>query len=148
MTSLGFTGTRKGMTPEQQASVRAIVGGFSTVHHGDCIGADEEMHDIAIAFGQSVVVHPPADPKLRAWCRGDVVLPEKPYHDRNRDIVNAARYLLATPDSMKETTKGGTWYTVRYARQEGKDILIVWPDGTWTSEGPGWKVEPTEGAAG
>jgi predicted Rossmann fold nucleotide-binding protein DprA/Smf involved in DNA uptake len=50
--------------------------------------------------------------------------------DRNRDIVDAAAVLIAAPKEMTETLRSGTWATVRYARKQGKQVWIVWPDGT------------------
>ena len=43
--------------------------------------------------------------------------------------------LLAAPAEMTEQASGGTWYTVRYARQQGKPVVIAWPDGsvTWAN---------------
>lgn len=128
---LGFTGSRHGMTPEQVATVDEMTAlAFGEVHHGDCVGADLAMDYIARVNGQRRIIHPPSDPRLRAWCDGDVVLPEKPYHDRNRDIVDACTMLIATPAEASEQPKGGTWYTVRYAREQGKPVMVVWPDGT------------------
>lgn len=133
----GFTGTRHGMTEEQLQAVIGLAFGFSEIHHGDCVGADFDMHRIARAGGRRIVAHPPSDPRLRAWSYANEVLPVKPYLDRNRDIVDASSFLIATPAEMTEQTKGGTWYTVRYARSQGKHIVIVWPDGAITHE-----VEP------
>jgi hypothetical protein len=48
MTSIGFTGTRQGMTAEQKSALRNLLdGGAGDFHHGDCIGADSEAHGIA-----------------------------------------------------------------------------------------------------
>lgn len=37
-------------------------------------------------------------------------------------------------DKMEEEQKTGTWYTIRYARKQNKQIVIFWPDGTITNE--------------
>lgn len=131
---LGFTGTRRGMTDAQKARVAEKSAPFAEVHHGDCVGADADMHAIARAAGQRVVVHPPTDPKLQACLTGDVTAPAKPYLDRNRDIVDEADVLIATPAESGPST-GGTWFTIRYAFKLGRPVLIVWPDGTATSVG-------------
>ena len=48
MNSIGFTGTRQGMTAEQKSALRNLLdGGAGDFHHGDCIGADSEAHGIA-----------------------------------------------------------------------------------------------------
>jgi hypothetical protein len=134
---VGFTGTRKGMTDAQKATVAELMdlmvyearcaGIEFEVHHGDCVGADGDFHDIC--HGQvPVVIHPPKDPKLRAWCDGDV-LPEKPYLERNRDIVDVCDVLIATPAEDTPQHSGGTWYTILYARRIKKRNVVVWPDG-------------------
>lgn len=131
MEILGFTGTREGMTSEQIGTVDNITAfEFDEVHHGDCIGADHDMHRIARANGQRLIGHPPEDPSLRAFCNFDDLLDPKPYLERDRDIVDMCDVLIATPKESVEVQKGGTWYTVRYARSKGKKIIIVWPDGS------------------
>jgi hypothetical protein len=129
---VGFTGTRHGMTDAQKATVyRLLRERESTwVHHGDCIGADDQFHDLAKTAGHKVMLHPPEKRDLRAFRLGDDVAFEKPYLDRNRDIVNASAVLIAAPAEDEEQPKGGTWYTIRYARQRGCKVIIVWPDGS------------------
>ena len=127
---LGFTGTRYGMTPAQMAKVDDIVSFEVTeVHHGDCVGADHDIHRIAKTSGIPTVVHPPSDQRLRAFTDGDTVLDPKEYLARNRDIVDSTDMLLATPMETSPQPKGGTWYTIRYARSQGKRVVIVWPSG-------------------
>lgn len=129
--ALGFTGTRHGMTPEQIKAVDFItMFDFDEVHHGDCVGADTDMHRIARANGQRVVGHPPSDPKLRAFNECDELRPEKPYLDRNHDIVDEADAVIATPGETTEVLRSGTWSTIRYAKEQKKPLAIVWPDGT------------------
>ena len=133
---LGFTGTREGMTLAQIVTVDMLtMTNFHTVHHGDCLGADADMHLIARSNQQWIIGHPPSDPKLRAYCEFDEMLPEKAYLTRNRDIVNSCSVLLACPKESEEQPKGGTWYTVGYARTKKKPIIIVWPDGEFKKEG-------------
>jgi hypothetical protein len=48
---IGFTGTRHGMTPAQRHAVSQLIaelaaGAAFTAHHGDCVGADAEFHDL------------------------------------------------------------------------------------------------------
>lgn len=126
---VGFTGTRHGMTAAQKATVWELLryDEVTEVHHGDCVGADGDFHDIC--HGKwPVIIHPPLDPKLRAWCDGDR-LPEKHYLERNRDIVAACDWLIATPKEARDTG-GGTWYTIKRAIDTGRLVTIVWPDGT------------------
>lgn len=138
--SVGFTGTREGMTREQWETVYGILGGLDVweVHHGDCVGADSDLQDVATHHELRVVIHPPADDRLRAFRQGDESYPPKDYLARNRDIVDDTDLLVATPKEDKEQDGGGTWYTVRYARKQDKPVIVVWPDGTY---------ERTEGEA-
>lgn len=131
-TSVGFTGTVKGMTPAQEQSVRGLFVqmGWKVLHHGDCVGADAQAHDIARSLGMTVHLHPPDDPKARAFKQADRSAPEKPYLDRNDDIVKGGQVLVATPRGTKEVLRSGTWSTIRRARKAGRDVFIVWPDGS------------------
>lgn len=137
MTVLGFTGTRDGMTPAQKQSahfaVSVILGDLDLVRHGDCLGADVDFDVIARCLAVPVLVHPPTDSKLRAFCGKEREnLEPKPYLERNRDIVDLSDLLLATPKEDAEPPVrrgGGTWATVRYARRRGTPVLIIWPDG-------------------
>ena len=129
---VGFTGTSLGMAPPQREALAALLLelGASEVHHGDGVGADAELHAIARGLGLVVVLHPPTDPKKRAFCRAERVEPERPYLDRNRDIVDASTLLIAAPgEQAGERLRSGTWATVRYAQKRGRRILVVRPDG-------------------
>ena len=147
---IGFTGTRKGMTPEQYQTVGKIVDGqieyiknpYSPkgtlyvslkyriqCHHGDCVGADENFHAIVRSYGLEVVGHPSTH-KLRAHCKFDEERPRKAPLDRNLDIVAESDVMIACPAEYTERITGGTWRTVRMTRQACKPLAIVWPDGT------------------
>ena len=133
MIQVGFTGTRHGMTDAQKVTLRSLLTKFGGVefHHGDCIGADSEAHDIAMECGYCPIIHPPTNPALRAWRKvpSHLMRPERPYMTRNRDIVDAAQVIIATPAEMLERN-GGTWSTVRYARRVGKPLHVILPDGS------------------
>lgn len=133
---VGFTGTRNGMTKPQREVVEALLGNpaVTEVHHGDCVGADSEFHEIAWRLGTFIVVHPPEKEALRAGCKGNEILPAKEYLARNWDIVEACDLLIAAPQSPGEKNRGGTWWTIRAARKAGKPIHIVDADGTIVSE--------------
>lgn len=126
---IGFTGTRKGLTPVQQDWLRGSTLFGGEFHHGACVGADEMMHFYAREAGCDIIVHPPLKPDLRmpydpyaTW------LPAKEYLERDRDIVAAAKLLIACPDGP-ERDKSGTWYTVRYAVKAGVPVSICYPNG-------------------
>ena len=94
---IGFTGTKIGMTPEQKQVLKRVFYAAAQqhseleLHHGDCVGADSEAHDIyQKQANENIVIHPPLDDKARAWCLTSLEnlrLP-KPYLARNHDIVD------------------------------------------------------------
>lgn len=127
---VGFTGTRRGLTEQQRAAVQDCLSRFQWLHHGDCLGADWEAHNIATALGLQVHVHPPRDPVQRAFCSANAWSKPKDYIERNHDIVDATRELIATPAEMQEQLRSGTWATIRYARKQGRLVTIIYPDGS------------------
>lgn len=129
----GFTGTRHGMTEPQKSAMRQFLrGGLGELHHGDCIGADSQAHDIADECGYAIIIHPPKDYKLRAWRKVllHMMRPENSHFARNRCIVDETVALIATPFDAEEQPKGGTWYTIRYARKRNKTVVLILSDGT------------------
>lgn len=134
--NVGFTGTQVGMTLEQAAQIAARIEaavevGYTSFHHGDCIGADAQAHAIAIRFKLPVHIHPPEDGRKRAFCKGAAVEhAPRPYLQRNHDIVDSVDILLATPRDSKEVLRSGTWATIRYARKRGIIVVVVFPNGS------------------
>lgn len=131
--SIGFTGTRNGLTEAQSRSLRELLGHFiqngaKTFHHGDCIGADAEAHHIALELGYWIIIHPPIKNSLRAYCKGHEFRKERTHFARNRCIVGESHILIATPATSFETS-GGTWYTINYAKKMGVLIKLIPPDG-------------------
>jgi hypothetical protein len=122
---IGFTGTQQGMTEKQKHEIAKLIKQASEFHHGDCIGADSEAHQLAIEYGIFTVIHPPDNPSKRAWCVGDQVLPAKPYLDRNHDIVDQTEVLIAAPFEDEDKLRSGTWATIRYAKRQGVPIRMV-----------------------
>ena len=123
---LGFTGSRQGLTPAQQAVIIAILTDLAptTLHHGDCTGADAAVHAIAVNLGIAVVIHPPTNSRLRAYCAAPDVLPPQPYLVRNAAIVAATAALLAAPNGPRRP-RSGTWFTVGKALAQGKRVIVV-----------------------
>ena len=134
---VGFTGTQTGMTDAQWIAVRALLSQLRTteVHHGDCVGADAEFHEIARAYGLRIVIHPPSTAEKRAFCFGNEVRQPAPYLLRDADIVEETDCLIGVPASFKEVVRSGTWFTIRRARRAGKKVYIVYPDGKVVEEG-------------
>jgi hypothetical protein len=131
---IGFTGSSKDPLSDSQKELlteklNTILQGshlLYEVHHGDCVGADKNMHDIAIKSGCSIVIHPPNISTKRAFCTGEQVkiLAVKPYLVRNKNIVSNVDILLACPETMIEELRSGTWATIRYARKKKIKIYI------------------------
>ncbi|MCH6575891.1 MAG: hypothetical protein IH795_11965 [Bacteroidetes bacterium] len=151
----GFTGTRAGMTEKQNRACVSIFENFhgKEIHHGDCVGSDYEIHQAFIYRPIDIVVHPPIVDKFRANCSGRIITMSKTdsgtgeqntasksvtwrtaksYFARNRDIVEETDAMIAAP--LTEEEKGGTWYTINYARQLKRHIFIVLPNGTFVEE--------------
>jgi hypothetical protein len=140
--SFGFSGTRKGMTDEQLDWLRQFIVERrpSEVHHGACVGADEQLHHMVLelrfrVIGRVViVVHPPINEEFMMSKEhfvhpGVRVLPAKGYHPRNHDIVDATPLLAATPEGPEEEfPRSGTWSTIRYAAGRSP-VLICDPNG-------------------
>ena len=86
--SLGFTGTRRGMTDAQKERITALLLLFHPrqAHHGDCIGADKQFHELVqqVLPATEIIVHPPDNERLRAYCVGEDTWPAKSYLVRDR----------------------------------------------------------------
>ena len=130
----GFTGTREGMNESQKEKVRQMIkkdiddGYLLEVYHGDCVGADKDFHEICRSVSIlciRIVIFPPTDNKLRAYCQGNELKPAKPYLDRNRDIVDGCDVLIGCPKSSEYEARSGTWYTIKYAEKHGKKVELV-----------------------
>lgn len=129
------------MTREQLATLRIVLRKHPGwwLSHGDCVGADEQFHRAARLLGfddDSIWVHPPEDDRLRANCGappGRIFRP-RPYEVRNMEIVDLCARLVAAPAEAREQPRGGTWFTVRYARSIGRPIKIILPSGKVRNE--------------
>ena len=136
---VGFTGTKRGMTDSQKIEFKKWIRDQQPrlFHHGDCVGADAEAHDIVWdmiheeGLNCSIVIHPPIDEKFRAF-KGEnqgfiTILPPTSYLSRNKAIVRAASILAATPRRIQEQLRSGTWATIRYARAKPIPVQIFEP---------------------
>jgi len=135
---VGFTGTQQGMTDAQHERLMHILedldelgkNGIIEFHHGDCVGADAEAHDIALHLGIAIIRHPPDKDDKRAFCKDSSGDKEPaPYLVRNRDIVNVTQILFATPKTVAEVLRSGTWFTIRYAKSRKKPVWVIRPNG-------------------
>ena len=130
---LGFTGTKEGMNNKQKKEFTDYLFShpeINELHHGDCVGADADAHNIAISLGIRVIIHPPTDSKHRAGCPGHEIRKEKTYLVRNHDIVDETDALFAAPYTDQEIVRSGTWATVRYGKKrQFYPITISYPQG-------------------
>lgn len=126
-----MTGNRNGITKEAEIELKSFLksNNVSEAHHGDCVGADKNFHDVCKSHGIKIIIHPPNNNYQRSFCKSDVIKCVKPYLVRNKDIVNDTDILIAFPSTKEEIIRSGTWSTIRYAKKENKKILIVFSDG-------------------
>lgn len=95
---LGMSRNRIGLTPEAKniliEFLKENCNNIGEVHHGDCVGADKDFHDICNENNLNIIIHPPTDNKLRAFCQGNKLLLPKKYLIRNKDIVNSSDFCI------------------------------------------------------
>ena len=130
--TVGITGTREGTTRRQLEILKMNLEilweqGYKRLAHGDCVGVDCSAHNIASKLGYFIQVHPPVNSSNRAFCSGDLILEEKDYLTRNKDIVDCCDLLLVVPKEDQEVLRSGTWSTKRYATRKSKVINIIKP---------------------
>lgn len=128
---VGFTGTQRGMTEAQWATLWHLLvarapGDF---HEGDCIGSDAQAAHGARLAGFRIIGHPPGNPTKRAHFSADEWRKPLPYLVRNHNIVDASEEMLATPSEFEEQLRSGAWTTIRYARKVGRRVAVILPDG-------------------
>jgi hypothetical protein len=126
---IGFTGTQIGMSLHQKEQF--VLGMLdlnpTEFHHGDCIGADAEAHDIVREFFPDVkiVAHPPEFSGKRAFKKCDEYRMPLPYLVRNHIIVDETDFLFGSPKDDIEELRSGTWATIRYSRKLNKQQRIL-----------------------
>lgn len=130
---VGFTGTRAVITPIQAYTLGMVFSALNPkeAHHGDCKGADQVFHQTCMFTKTLVVTHPCNIQEQRGFCEGATTeLPIKDPLERNRDIVDQVEIMLATPHTLQEELRSGTWATIRYARRVHKPLAIIYPNGS------------------
>ena len=148
---VGFSGTRRGMTGDQSAALMRFLNRIKDfngkedhwLNHGDCVGADEQAHEIAKALGYKVRLHPPENFRSRAYCEmPDEICPPAIYSVRNGNIVRTSKLVIAAPSGKSEQFRGsGTWQVIRIcqkARRPYQPYVIIYPDGE-TEGAHGWQ---------
>jgi hypothetical protein len=132
MVNIGFTGTRYGLNTMQINKIKDLLCNaikdcnYVEVHHGDCKGADSDFHNICESIGNiHIVVHPPDNDIMRAFCNSKEIKDKKPYLERNKNIVDISDILIACPIDNNEILRSGTWSTIRYAKKNNVHTIII-----------------------
>ena len=142
---IGFVGTSEGMTPQQICQVQklfeeALVGVQHDpwkieLHHGGSLGAEVEIHHLALAAGMRVVIHPSTSmTDLGHFSDFHKKLPMKKSAERDLDIVMSCDYLIACPKEFYNVKKSNTWMTIRRAKWNFINHHIIYPSGTIETE--------------
>lgn len=136
MKTIGFTGTRNGMTDQQKETVRQLLNdalimlGPFTGLHGDCVGADADFDALCTEYGIQTACRPCTIDSMRAHTGAIQIAPPKPPMQRNRDIVADADVMIACPPNYERIKTGsGTWATIGFSQRAGKQLHVVFPDG-------------------
>ncbi len=127
ITDVGISGTRHGATSVQLAKITLLLGilkeqGAMNFRHGDCVGVDVEVADIAREFGYRIFVHPGPN---GVGSKADYEYCSMPFLDRNKMIVDMSDVMLIVPYTNKEILRSGTWATYRYAKKMCVPIKMV-----------------------
>lgn len=129
---LGITGSRVGITAAQEAVFKQLWRTLepSELHHGDCIGADEAVHNLSFvqAMG-NIILHPCTIEKYRAYCASHQVFPLLPPLDRNKVIVDTSDIMIAFPNENTPVLRSGTWATIRECYKSETPVYIIFPNG-------------------
>lgn len=132
---IGFTGNRHGLTLEQKEQIKLILDTYTNiiVSHGDCVGSDTDFHKLCVDHRTNnpnktiiIQIFPPNNSTLRAYNQADILADEKPYLERNKDIIKNSSILIACPiDKNNEELRSGTWSTIRQARKNNLFIHLL-----------------------
>lgn len=136
---IGITGTRNGGTIQQLSRARLILAAEweagATLHHGRCVGSDQEVHHIARELEYVIEQHPPQNRAMESLdCEvlpGEILHARLPYMDRNRAIVDAVSQLIVIPEHPEHdprSARSGSWATYRYALRQGIAVHPLCPD--------------------
>ena len=134
---VGFTGTQFGpQSPEQSYTVIELLSEFytegSVLHHGKCIGWDDQAARFARVLGYRLAGHPPIMTSKVCSVVSDFEYPPLNYIERDHRIVDDTQLLIAAPHTMHEILRSGTWATIRFAVRRRKPGFVVWPNGELT----------------
>jgi hypothetical protein len=125
----------------------ALLRTYPAVHGVTCLaeGSDrlfvDAIRDCAGTY-EVVLPQPPGtsrrvDRTLRGFLRRAVRVrkvrvpgaPEKAYAAASREMLDRSEILIAVWDGVESGGPGGTADTVARARAEGKEVVVIWPEG-------------------
>ena len=134
--NIGITGTREGMNSIQKLvflhELKQLTATeyFLEFRHGQCKGVDVETAQLVKDTSKlKIVSHPPINKKDIGICQNDILLKEKGYLERNRDIVDNSEIMFVIPNTEEHQTYGGTWYTFDYIIKKRKKFILILPSG-------------------
>jgi len=116
---VAIVGSRERNKPEDQKAVEDLVDwlqNYDVVVSGGCRGVDSWAISRAIRRGLVTEIHFPDIKKGMPY--GDMV---NKYYERNRKVVDNCDIVFAFPI---DENKGGTGYTIKYAREKGKQVIL------------------------
>jgi hypothetical protein len=135
---VGYTGTSSELTDAADAALAGYLLGLKSSgidvvgHHGDCVGGDARFDFLCRVLRFRVVVHPPSDPKKRAWCHGldHEIREPKDYRARNEDIVEECEELVGNLSRPGfDFYRSGEWMTLNIARRLGRPRVMIDSEG-------------------
>lgn len=131
--SVGVTSTRKGLNEVQRLWVTFFLKEHqvNVLHHGDCVGGDDELAKMFHQKGTYVIAHPAHTiNKYKAKCQiNDLILSPDDTLARNQTIVRHSELVLGFPYTIEEEVRSGTWFTIRHAKKLKVPVLVIKPNG-------------------
>lgn len=133
---VGVSGTQKGITLYQNVRVMEFLEewDWTELHHGNCVGADEEIAMIAMCVRmpneenkEEIVAHPTIHKQQSKRHYFDRSMPNFPPLVRNHNIVDVTQRMIICPGGI-HTLRSGTWATFRYAVRKHKIIHLIPPE--------------------
>lgn len=129
---MGVTSSCLGLTKLQEQWIANFLNENTAyvLHHGDCVGGDDEVAHLFAEYGTYIIAHPGNSMTHRAYSTAnDLILPSMDNLRRNRVIVTHSEFMLALPGTAFEIMRSGTWHTIRYAKNQKVPLVVIKPNG-------------------
>ena len=147
--SVGLVGVRRGLTHAQFQTLsrmivnqkgRGALAGIEVAHRSNdgWSGADFSRITRWMSSAPRIVVHesdrPTEEPpplsteSMASWAEFSLDTATVP--PWNREIVDESELILACPPVAEEEFRSRTWGTIRYARNQSKAVVVIYPNGT------------------